>query len=155
LGDVSEDETEYGEYKTDSIFVKSGEEPVFGGKEKRKFETYENQRAWMGMFKDVLFPHERPAWSDIDGKIKIPKESILLPVDGDWKWESNWYVEIDPNFCSKKGWQYAIDFHGPFKKSKGIIDFVRRRKWVRVASKNVSGGNNSSGLNSMVDASVL
>jgi hypothetical protein len=38
----------------------------------------------MGMFKDALFPTERPVWSDIDGKIKLPKDSILLPIDGDW-----------------------------------------------------------------------
>ena len=42
----------------------------------------------MGMFKDALFPTERPNWSDIDGKIKLPKDSILLPIDGDWQWHT-------------------------------------------------------------------
>ena len=99
----------------------------------------------MGIFKDVLFPHERPSWSDADGKLKIPKESILLPADGDWKWETNWYVEMDSLFASKKGWSYAHDFNGPFKKSKGIIDFVRRRKWVRIASNKKFGHQNDIG----------
>ena len=59
-------------------------------KEIRQFETYQNQRVWLGMFKDVLFPHERPAWSDEAGTVKLPKESILLPADGGWAWESGW-----------------------------------------------------------------
>ena len=129
----------YGEqYKTDSVFtsIKPNDQ------DERKFETYENQRAWMGIFKDILFPHERSAWSDIDGKLKIPKESILLPADGEWKWRTHWQIEKDPNFCDKKGWQYSNDFHGPFKKTKGILDFVRRRKWVRIATTRNSGGIN-------------
>jgi hypothetical protein len=44
----------------------------------------------MGIFKEVLFPHERAAWSDKEGTVKLPRESILLPVDGDWQWESGW-----------------------------------------------------------------
>lgn len=101
--------------------------------ELRKFETYQNQRVWMGLFKDVLFPHERPNWSDKDGKVKLPRDSILLPVDGDWKWQTEWIVEIDNNFHDKKGWSYANDFNGPFKRSRGLFDLVRRRKWVRYA----------------------
>ena len=42
------------------------------------------------MFKDVLFPHERPSWSDEAGTVKLPKDSILLPADGGWTWESQW-----------------------------------------------------------------
>ena len=40
----------------------------------------------MGLFKDMLFPHERANWSDKDGNVKLPRDSILLPLDGDWKW---------------------------------------------------------------------
>lgn len=100
----------------------------------RKFEVYQNQRMWMGIFKDALFPHERHVWSDESGKHKIKKESILLPAEGGWKWQTNWVVDVDTQFNDKKGWAYAYDFTGPFKKSKGLMDFVRRRKWVRVAS---------------------
>lgn len=87
----------------------------------------------MGLFKDMLFPHERANWSDKDGKVKLPRDSILLPLDGDWKWQTEWIVEIDNNFHDKKGWSYANDFNGPFKRSRGLFDLVRRRKWVRYA----------------------
>ena len=66
----------------------------------------------MGIFKDMLFPHERPNWSDKEGKVKLPRDSILLPLDGDWKWRTEWIVEIDNNFHDKKGWSYANDFNG-------------------------------------------
>jgi len=88
----------------------------------------------MGIFKDALFPHERPVWSDESGKHKVKKDSILLPAEGGWKWQTNWVIDVDMQFNDKKGWGYAYDFTGPFKKNKGIMDFVRRRKWVRVAS---------------------
>ena len=88
----------YGEvnkqYRTDSIFcIPKSSDRLHENKELRKFETYQNQRVWMGIFKDALFPHERAAWSDKDGTVKLPKESILLPVEGDWQWESGWQVE--------------------------------------------------------------
>lgn len=88
----------------------------------------------MGMFKDAVFPHERPVWSDESGSLKTPKESILLPAEGGWKWQTNWIVEVDPQFHDKKGWSYANDFRGPFSKNKGFLHLVRRRKWVRIAA---------------------
>lgn len=87
----------------------------------------------MGIFKDILFPHERPNWSDKDGKLKLPRDSILLPIEGDWQWQTEWIVDIDNNFNDKKGWSYANDFNGPFKRSRGLFDLVRRRKWIRFA----------------------
>ena len=95
----------------------------------------------MGIFKDVLFPHERPNWSDKDGTLKLPRDSILLPIDGDWKWQTEWIAEIDANFHDRKGWSYANDFTGPFKKSRGLFDLVRRRKWVRYAIHQSTGSN--------------
>ena len=89
----------------------------------------------MGIFKDALFPHERPVWSDETGKHKLKKENILLPIEGGWKWLTNWKVEIDPEFTNKNGWSFAYDFTGHFKKNKDLMDFVRRRKWTRFASK--------------------
>lgn len=47
-------------------------------------------------------------------------------------------IEKDLNFQDKKGWSYAYDFNNPFKKSRGLFDFVRRRKWVRLASKSIT-----------------
>ena len=82
-----------------------------------------------------MFPHERASWSDKDGKVKLPKSSILLPIDGDWQWDTEWEIQKDPNFNDKNGWSFAHDFNGPFKKARGLLDLVRRRKWVRVASK--------------------
>lgn len=96
----------------------------------------------MGIFKDILLPTERPNWSDETGKHKVPKESILLPSDGGWQWQTNWFLDIDPNFHDKHGWQYAYDFNGPYKKSKSILDFVRRRKWIRVASRQTVSSEN-------------
>ena len=53
----------------------------------KKFEVYQNQRMWVGIgFKNAVFAHERPVWSDEAGKHKITKESILLPPEGGWQW---------------------------------------------------------------------
>ena len=87
----------------------------------------------MGMFKDVLFPHERPNWSDKDGRTRMTKDSVKLPPD--WKWQTEWVVEVDPNFHDNKGWTYAKDFQGPFSRERGMLDFVRRRKWIRFAQR--------------------
>lgn len=73
-------------YQADSVFMmqrKEVEDMALSG-EKHKFEIYQNQRHWMGMFKDVLFPHERPNWSDKDGRTRMTKDSVKLPPD--WKW---------------------------------------------------------------------
>lgn len=86
------------QYRTDSVFGGANfdlDDHDFTDKEIRKFETFENQRVWMGIFNDKLLPHERPSWSDKDGKVKLPKNAILLPPDGDWKWQMNWCVEKD------------------------------------------------------------
>ena len=93
-------------YRCDSVFIQNPQQELIelsnpvgkpgGKKEYRKFETYENQRVWMGIFKDVLFPHERSAWSDKHGKVKLPKNSILLPIEGDWNWETNWEENYPP-----------------------------------------------------------
>ena len=81
-------------YRSDSVFCipKSTDrrEISIDNREMRKFETYQNQRVWMGIFKEVLFPHERAAWSDKEGTVKLPRESILLPAEGNWQWESGW-----------------------------------------------------------------
>lgn len=127
------------QYRTDTVYGGANNfdlnDQEFKNKEIRKFETYENQRVWMGIFNDKLLPHERPGWSDKDGKIKLPKDAILLPIDGGWQWEVNWCIEKDQQFQDKRGWCYAYDFNGPFKKQRGLLDFVRRRKWVRIATR--------------------
>lgn len=68
----------------------------------------------------------------------MPRNYILLPIDGDWKWSSEWTIEKDQNFNDKYGWSYSNDFNGLFKKNRGILDFVRRRKWVRYSKKNLN-----------------
>ena len=83
-------------YRADSVYAKDLNLVVQQGPEIRKFEVFQNQRVWMGMFKDAVFPHERPVWSDESGKHKLKKESILLPPEGGWRWQSNWVVEVDP-----------------------------------------------------------
>ena len=62
-------------YRADSVYGGANidiDDREFQDKEIRKFETYENQRVWMGIFNDKLLPHERPSWSDKDGKVKLP-----------------------------------------------------------------------------------
>ena len=85
--EIGMNEEMYENYRTDTVNVIQGNLSAGDNQnEIRKFEVYQNQRIWMGMFKDAVFPHERPVWSDETGSLKTPKESILLPAEGGWKW---------------------------------------------------------------------
>jgi hypothetical protein len=75
---------------------------------------------------------ERSHWSDYNGMMNMPKESFKLPSSA-WEWEDIWHIERTPEFTDADGWSYAIDFNSGFHASKGLLDAVRRRKWVRVA----------------------
>lgn len=87
---------------------------------------------------------ERYNWTDYNGMLHLPKDSFKLPSSA-WEWEDIWHVERTPEFTDADGWSYAIDFNSAFHAAKGLLDAVRRRKWVRVARlKNESMGSGSS-----------
>ena len=92
----------------------------------KKFETYEHQKA-IFKFTD----------SKVQSKFDVEKEDIVLPENSEnitWKWESNWFVQVNQHFTDKQGWQYSPDGQSNFKGEMLMTDFHRRRKWVRVAA---------------------
>lgn len=91
---------------------------------------------------------ERAAWSDVKGLLYLPKKSIKL--EKGWGWTGPWLVEgrdvrgsqsledetIDHDGTyDGKGWQYSDRFGNTFGGHQKTLDFVRRRKWVRVAER--------------------
>lgn len=91
---------------------------------------------------------ERAAWSDVKGLLYLPKKSIKL--EKGWRWVGPWQVEgrdvrgsqsledetIDHDGTyDGKGWQYSDRFGNTFGGHQKTLDFVRRRKWVRVAER--------------------
>ena len=91
---------------------------------------------------------ERPAWSDAKGLFYLPKKSIKL--EKGWRWRQNWQVEgrdcrgsqsledeslDNDGTYDKDGWQYSDRFGNMFSGHQKTMDFVRRRKWVRVAER--------------------
>lgn len=61
----------------------------------------------------------------------------------EWEWEDIWYVEKVADVTDDEGWQYAVDFKGPFHKQQGLIDVIRRRKWIRVCKQKAPEGDNN------------
>ena len=84
-----------------------------------------------------MFPNERGAWTDKNGKKQIAKDEHKLPGKT-WVWKTIWFVEKHPDQTDDDGWTYATDFRSKFKKNKGMGDLVRRRKWVRVCVNTAS-----------------
>jgi len=102
--------------------------------ETKTFITYENMRWWVGAgFSHSTYPGERGGWSDYKGRVDAPRESFMLP-SADWKWSEDWHV-IKGLSTDEEGWEYSTDFAKAFHRSKGAMDFVRRRKWVRSCVK--------------------
>ena len=63
----------------------------------------------------------------------LPKDNFTLPgPSSEWEWETIWFIDKDSDFTDEQGWQYSSDFTYPFRKSMGLLDVVRRRKWVRI-----------------------
>ena len=100
---------------------------------KKVHVTYENQRIWLGIWTNKLFPGERSNWSDVNGMLTLPKEGFKL-AEG-WEWEDIWHVEKLPEFTDNEGWQTAVDFNGNWHGSKGLFDAVRRKKWLRLSKQ--------------------
>lgn len=53
----------------------------------------------------MMLPGERTPWSDLMGKVSLPKEQFILP-GLDWEWEDIWHVIKDES-KDEEGWQYA------------------------------------------------
>ena len=62
---------------------------------------------------------------------------IDLPNKGNvkYQWNGDWQIETYPH-CDDLGWEYSEKFNNQFGMRK-IGKFVRRRKWVRIASQMV------------------
>ena len=54
-----------------------------------------------------------------------------------WEWVDIWHIEKNDEFTDDNGWQYAVDFKSNYHKSSGLLDVVRKRKWVRICKKKV------------------
>eukprot|EP00755_Sulcionema_specki_P015947 Sspe_Gene.60748::Locus_33541_Transcript_1_1_Confidence_1.000_Length_11348::g.60748::m.60748/K19525/VPS13A_C; vacuolar protein sorting-associated protein 13A/C len=94
----------------------------------RVVETFENQRSYGFGFTSVLLPTDPYAWSDRFGRLDRPKERFTL--EEGWRWLGDW--KIDRTKADKDGWQYALDFTGPWHAIEGILHTVRRRRWTRI-----------------------
>lgn len=53
-------------------------------------ETYENQVSILGSWTDGSLTMTRPKFSDVQGKISLPKENFVPPTG--WKWDGDWYI---------------------------------------------------------------
>ena len=91
---------------------------------------------------------ERAGWGDAKGLFYLPKKSIKLKKG--WQWTGSWMIEgkqvrgsqslqdetVDHDGTyDSQGWQYSDRFGNMFSGHQKTLDFVRRRKWVRVAER--------------------
>ena len=123
------------EYIDNSQFVKDKDE-IINNKDILKYELYENERWWkfVGWKKTLIFD-ESMIWYKV-GKPKeyCDKNMVKLPGNNSYKWKDDWKIETNKN-CDENGWEYSSDFNNNFQKYNGH-QCVRRRKWIRYASKN-------------------
>jgi len=96
--------------------------------DQRVYRIYENQRLWLGKWKDFTLPTERKNWSDANGEA-MTRESVLVPQG--WKWVDEWHIDS----ILITDWEYATDFTKQFHPQKEFFDLVRRRCWIRHATK--------------------
>ena len=102
-----------------------------------KYEIYENERWWMLVgWKKNMIKNEIPLWCKVNDKKNFcDLNMVFLPNNNKdkYKWIGEWKIEKSIN-TDDNGWEYSSDFNSSFvKKKEG--NYVRRRKWVRFASK--------------------
>ena len=102
-----------------------------------KYEIFENERWWMFIgWKKSLIKNEIPLWCKVnDQKNFCDLNMVFLPNNNKekYQWLGEWKIEKTNN-TDENGWEYSSDFHSIFtNKTEG--NYVRRRKWVRFASK--------------------
>ena len=101
-----------------------------------KYEIYENERWWMFVgWNKNLISDESIVWYKKDKPKEYCDKSMIKLLDNDYKWESDWKIEINDN-SDKYGWEYSKDFENEFQRYDRN-QYVRRRKWVRYAIKKV------------------
>ena len=122
------------EYVDDSQFVKDKKE--LNNNDIIKYELYENERWWMFIgWNKNLISDESMIWYKVEKpKEYCDKNMVKLPGNNNYKWNDEWKIEINKN-SDDYGWEYSSDFNNNFQKYNGH-QCVRRRKWIRYASKN-------------------
>jgi len=75
-------------------------------------------------------PTDRSEYTDEKG-IAVPGIDRPLPSTH-WKWLSEWCVDVQPGMTDNEGWEYALDFRGPYSPIDSGSTFVRRRRKVRL-----------------------
>ncbi|XP_077490188.1 tectonin beta-propeller repeat-containing peroxin 23 [Amblyomma americanum] len=101
---------------------------------------YENQR-WnpISGFAPRGLLTDRYMWSDASGLVECTKEKTKLDSIH-WHWVTDWAVDYHtPGGVDRDGWQYAADFPFSYHGTKGITDYVRRRRWFRLCRLNTTG----------------
>ncbi|KAL7062964.1 hypothetical protein AAHC03_0807 [Spirometra sp. Aus1] len=63
-------------------------------------ETYENQASIAGSWSSRKPPLTRSPWTDVTGKMELPKEGFV-PPEG-WKWDGDWEVSPEISLLFKK-----------------------------------------------------
>ena len=95
-------------------------------------ETFENQRyIILKGWGQIMLPHDRPPWSNDNGKTPLTKDDCNLPADCEW--DGDWVLD-KKGMPSNNGWVYASDFPGvtmKFHPKRGLTDVMRRRRWYR------------------------
>eukprot|EP01135_Chromosphaera_perkinsii_P006018 Nk52_evm6s380 gene=Nk52_evmTU6s380 len=103
------------------------------------FETYENQRYWIGRgWTDNLIPTERTPFSDRKGLQRLPKDSFGLP-NAQWEWDGPWVIsgqqeeeeEDGRDRYDEDGWEYGDSLWRGFNQRPGLLTYTRRRRWIR------------------------
>jgi hypothetical protein len=70
-------------------------------------------------------------WSDSFGRESVHKD-LIVPLFDDccFEWIGDWTLVIDEH-TDQEGWSYANNFKSKsFGSKKGMMDMVRKRKWV-------------------------
>jgi hypothetical protein len=75
-----------------------------------------------------LLPTDNGPWIELGTNTTFPDINGVLPPPG-WVWCGAWHC--DDAEGGKEGWMYAIDFPRKFSKKKGMMDYVRQRRWLR------------------------
>eukprot|EP01063_Lacrimia_lanifica_P005786 TRINITY_DN1349_c0_g4_i1.p1 TRINITY_DN1349_c0_g4~~TRINITY_DN1349_c0_g4_i1.p1 ORF type:complete len:2965 (+),score=707.36 TRINITY_DN1349_c0_g4_i1:77-8971(+) len=90
---------------------------------------YENQRFYPCIgWTDTLLASDPLPWCCKHGKLAATRYDFRLPKG--WKWIGDWHVDKDRT-CDASGFQYASSWDGMFHNRRKVMDFVRRRRWVR------------------------
>ena len=101
--------------------------------EVRKYELFETERWWLllGWTKQRQI-NDPPNWCDIR-YIEMSRERIILPIN--YEWIGEWEVERKDNSYAtdSSGWEYSTDFYNNQWSGNKEKNYVRRRKWIKMA----------------------